>query len=385
MGWDGARRFPGWRRALACAVASLSLVAAGCGAGAGSPAPAAGAKGSSAAAPAAPAPSSSTSASTPASASASATGSGASSGGSSCTSPFPLTVGYSVISATQSPLWAAMQGGYLKAACLKVDSLVKAGPGGLVDVEGGHLDILETAASVALEAAAQGRGIVWLGTFSQRLDQQMMVKSTRTDITSIADMKGKRVGVTIPGSISYTSAILVATQAHLTPGKDFILVPFQDLTTIMSALGTGAIDIGFLDPPTSLLGAKQYGLKAVYNLTNLKLRYAATGFATTLSFAQAHPAQIAAFEHAINAAIARLKSDPTFADAVLRHYFKMNDPTVIQETAKDVLPTIEPLGSDVTALNTTKKFTLEAVPSLAKVLTPFPACKVLLSPPAGCA
>jgi NitT/TauT family transport system substrate-binding protein len=289
--------------------------------------------------------------------------------------PTKLHAAWSVISATQLPLWAAQDGGYFARHGLDV-SMSQAGAGvGLSALVGGTLDVVETTASTTMVAVASGLPVVFLGANMTKMVGLMVVRANDTRIRSIKDMKGKRVGVTTPGSLSDSAVALVAHEAGLVPQKDFTVLRFRDLPTIESALRNGAIDIGFLDPPSSYTAGAD--LKVVFNVASLNVPYLEVGFAAGRAFAEQHPREIAAFEAAVGDGVRRMQQDPAFAARVLEHYSKVQDPKILQESVQTVLPYLSPeFVTDLKGLENSRLFASYSVPNLKG----FDVRRVLLQP-----
>src|SRR5438067_4780179 len=240
----------------------------------------------SAAAPA----SSSPSAAPPASAKAPTSGSAAA----SAAGRAKMVAGFAVLSATQLPLWGAEKGGYLAKNGLDVQ-VIQAGAGstGLAALLSGEISVLGTSAGSTMNAVAEGHPLVWLGSSMDKLQQYMMVKKERTDINRPEDMRGKKVGVTTPGSISDSAAHYVASQAGLKEGQDYTVVRMNDLPVITAAAQNGAIDVAF--GSSGVIGVAETGLKVVFDLTKLPGAYSSTGYATSRAYYQQHPQEIKAY------------------------------------------------------------------------------------------
>ena len=72
----------------------------------------------------------------------------------------------------------------------------------------------------------------------------------KSDIKKIADLKGKKIGITRVGSSTHTSALYALTTAGL-KGADYQLLPLLEVPNIFTALAAGQIDAGVMSPPTN--------------------------------------------------------------------------------------------------------------------------------------
>lgn len=333
-------------RALsALSVLAASALLSACGSSAS---PAASAPGGSAASKTSAAPASSVS-----SAAASAPASGA---------KFKMVAGYSVISASQIQLWAPADGGFFANEGLDVQ-VVKAGAGsvGLSALLSGDLNMLITSSTSTMNAAVEGAPVVYIGSTMERLVQFMMTKKDRADITGPNDIKGKKVGMTTPGSNSDVSAHLVAHQAGLEETKDYTVVRMNDIPTIQAAVENGAIDIGMID--SAAVAAKD--LKVVADLTKVDVPISTIGFTTSRTFYDQHPNEIKAFGRAYAAAVKRIKSDQAFTDKVLAKYLQIDDTNALHAIESEFVSVLDDnLTTNKQNLDNARQYAAYSLPKL---------------------
>jgi NitT/TauT family transport system substrate-binding protein len=275
-----------------------------------------------------------------------------------------MVAGYAVVSPTQIPLWGAAQGGYLAKNGLDVQ-VIQAGAGstGLSALLSGEISVLGTSAGSTMNAVAEGHPLIWLGSSMDKLQQYMMVKKDRNDISKPEDMRGKKVGVTTPGSISDSAAHYVASQAGLKEGTDYTIVRMNDLPVITAAAQNGAIDIAF--GASGVVGVAENGLKVVLDLTKLPGAYSSTGYATSRAFYEQHPQEIKAFVAALSESVKRAKSDRDFTAQVLSERMKITDRKTLDDLAGEVLPDMkDELSVNREGLETARKTSALSVPKL---------------------
>jgi NitT/TauT family transport system substrate-binding protein len=289
---------------------------------------------------------------------------GAQPSGSAAAARSRMVAGFAVISATQLPLWGAAQGGFFTNHGLDVQ-VIQAGAGstGLSALLSGEISVLGTSAGSTMNAVAEGHPLVWLGSTMDKLQQYMMVKKDRNDISRPEDMRGKKVGVTTPGSISDSAAHYVAYQAGLKEGQDYTIVRMNDLPVITAAAQNGAIDVAF--GSSGVLGLAETGLKVVLDLTKLPGAYSSTGYATSRAYYEQHPQEIKAFVAALSEAVKRAKSDPDFAAQVLGERLKVTDRKTLDGVAAEFLPDMNlEIGVNREGLETARKTSALSIPKL---------------------
>ena len=278
-----------------------------------------------------------------------------------------LVAGYSVLSPSQVPLWAAADGGYFVNHGLDV-VVIKAGAGsvGLSALLSGNLNTLMTSAGSTMNAAVEGADVVYIGSIFDRIVQVMVAKNERTDIKDLKDIKGKKIAVTTPGSLSDLSAHLVAKQAGVDE-KDVTLVRLNDIPTIQAAVQNGAVDLGMVDtePP---------GLRIVADLKKFDTPVSNVGFSAPRAYYQQHPADFKNFQMAIDEAVKRVKSDQAFTSKVLAQYMKIDDPKVLQTMVADTLPAMkDQMAINKEGIENARLFSAYSIPKLAQ----FDASKML--------
>src|SRR5581483_5191012 len=84
------------------------------------------------------------------------------------------------------------------------------------------------------------------------------------------DLRGKKIGISEPGSSSDIATRTLLKRFNLDPDRDVTLVPVGSLANRTAALLSGAIDAGLDNPPGSVAQEAQ-GLHALIDLASLKI------------------------------------------------------------------------------------------------------------------
>jgi len=156
------------------------------------------------------------------------------------------------------PLTLAEQLGYFKAEGLEVEiSDFSGGARALQAVVGGSADVVSGAYEHTINL--QNKGQFFQGFVLQgRAPQIAMGVSTKTmpNYKSVADLKGKKIGVTAPGSSTNMMANLVLSRAGL-KASDVSFIGVGTSAGALSALRSGQIDaISNIDPVMTMLEQK---------------------------------------------------------------------------------------------------------------------------------
>jgi NitT/TauT family transport system substrate-binding protein len=153
------------------------------------------------------------------------------------------------------PLTIAEQKGYFKDEGLEVEIVDFAGGArALQAVVGGSADVVSGAFEHTINMQAKGQPMTAF-VLQGRAPQIVLAVSTKTmpNFKSVADLKGKKIGVTAPGSSTNIMANFVLAKAGLKP-TDVSIVGVGASQGAVAALRSGQIDaVSNLDPVITIL------------------------------------------------------------------------------------------------------------------------------------
>ncbi|HEV8229650.1 MAG TPA: ABC transporter substrate-binding protein [Candidatus Limnocylindria bacterium] len=286
------------RRLLALSTATL-LLAAACGGTAVAPSP---------------------SASTAASAAATATPK---------PSPFKLVVSYSNIIGDELPLWVTKEGGFFADNALEIGDLQNiASAQGVPAIISGQVQVAQVGGSEVLSANAEGADLVIV---AQLAGVYPFVLEVSADIKTVADLKGKKIGVSSVGSSSDIATRAALRKMGLDPDKDVVIVAVGSAAQRTAAMLGGAIQGGVSQPPDSL-AVEEKGFHPIYDLAGQKLPSANTSVVVTRAFMNANKAVVQRYVDSLVQGIKRMKADRAFSIDVLKKYFKSTDDKAMAAT-----------------------------------------------------
>ena len=122
----------------------------------------------------------------------------------------------------------------------------------------GDLDCVVSVAQ-GVSAALRGFPVKLVMMTEDKLDFFLM---TKPDIRSVADLKGKVVGISYPGSTTHLVAESILRHFNLEPGRDVSFFPTGDNQARLVALETGRVAATIGTPPYNIL-APAKGLKVL--------------------------------------------------------------------------------------------------------------------------
>jgi NitT/TauT family transport system substrate-binding protein len=167
------------------------------------------------------------------------------------------------------------------------------GPRLMQAMSGGNIDIgISTGPDLVL--VAKGAPIKEVGVLAYRPDELALVARTGGGIDSIADLKGKRVGVTAVASLTGWLTRQISLQQGWGP-DGIALVQVSNGAPAMALLKTGQID-ALTQDTLSCLEAERLGMGHVLlNYGSIEPHFIIQGFFATDDLIAKHPDQVRAF------------------------------------------------------------------------------------------
>jgi NitT/TauT family transport system substrate-binding protein len=252
------------------------------------------------------------------------------------------------------PLTIAEQRGFFKDEGLKVEVPDFAGGSkSLQALMGGSADVVSGAYEHTITMQAKDLSIREF-VVQGRAPQIVFAVSTRTmpDYKALSDLKGKKIGVTAPGSSTSMMAAYLLAKAGLSVKDDVSIIGVGASTTAVTAIQSGQIDaLVNLDPVTTLL-QKSGAIKVVSDTRTLKdtqdvyggLMPAAVLY-TTEEFIEKNPNTTQALANAMVRALKWLQTatPDEVADTVPKE-FLLGDRALYMEAWKNVKEAMSPDG-----------------------------------------
>ncbi len=243
------------------------------------------------------------------------------------------------------PLTIAEQMGYFKDEGLQVEiSDFAGGAKALQALVGGSADVVSGAYEHTINMQAKGQ-IITAFVLQARAPQIVFGVSTKTmpNYKSIADLKGKKIGVTAPGSSTNMMASFVLAKGGLKP-TDVSFIGVGTSAGALSALRSGQIDaISNLDPVITMLQQKKE-IKIIADARTLKDTATVFGgpmpaasLYTTDAFLKKYPNTSQALANAMVRALKWIqKAGPGDIVKVVPETFQLGDRALYLEAFKNV-------------------------------------------------
>ncbi|MGZ9257820.1 MAG: ABC transporter substrate-binding protein, partial [Candidatus Binatia bacterium] len=199
----------------------------------------------------------------------------------------PLRATYASIGGAFAPLWIAQDKGVFTKYGLAVDLKYMLSATGTQALLSGSIDIVNPATEL-VEAGLGGARIAFIIGI---LNRAVLSIYSKPEFKQLSDLKGKILGVTLPGSTTDLAARMLLQQAGMQPGKDIQITHLQGMPDMITALSQGRIDAGIVSAPTTLR-ARQAGLKELVDITARNIPMIHAGLATTRDFIKSNPDKV---------------------------------------------------------------------------------------------
>ncbi len=235
--------------------------------------------------------------------------------------PVKLTISYSNVITDYLPLWVAHEGGYLAKNGIDAELVSIASAQGVAALVSGQVQVAVIGGSEIMSAAAGGAD---LAIVAAMVGVYPFIFEVSSAIKTVADLKGKKVGVSSFGSSSDIATRVTLRRLGLDPDKDVIILPVGSVEARTAAMLGGNLDAGVsLVPDTIVL--EDRGFHPLYNLAEQKLPSSQTMVAVQRSMITSRRDVVQRLVDSLVQAIAREKKDRAFSIQVLTKYLKSND------------------------------------------------------------
>jgi NitT/TauT family transport system substrate-binding protein len=245
-----------------------------------------------------------------------------------------MTIPYNQISVSQTPLFVAVETGLFKKYGVDVSTEYMANSPQLVAAMlGGQINMSSAGQDAVVGADLQGGDIVVVAT---GVDKLIFSIYGTPKVTSIADLKGKKIGITSLGASTDFVARFVLRQANLQADKDVAILQMGGQPQMLAGMVSGAIDAAVLVPPVTTQAAKQ-GMKELANLADYNLAFYQGPVDAKKSWLTANRLQALNAMKGYIAGIAATFQDKDATKAAISKYTKVTDAQELEDSYQAVL------------------------------------------------
>jgi NitT/TauT family transport system substrate-binding protein len=234
----------------------------------------------------------------------------------------PLNVAYSSLVASQSHAWIAKEAGVYDRYGLDVNLIyISSAQQNVAALLSGETDIAISGGTGIVTPTLNGADIATFAGTKNQLAGRIMA---RPDIQSVADLKGKRVGVTRLGGNSHYMGMVALQKNGMSPDRDVLFIGAGGTPEIVGALTAGSLDAGVIVTPGDFVAEKR-GFKAILDMTPMAIPYPATQGTAPRTILAIKEEGIWRFTQALADGVQLYKNDRELALRVIGEYMKMDD------------------------------------------------------------
>jgi ABC-type nitrate/sulfonate/bicarbonate transport system substrate-binding protein len=250
--------------------------------------------------------------------------------------PVTIKSSYAAVSGAFAPIWVAQEKGLFAKYGVNVDLKYILPATATQALIARSLDICNPGGEL-IEAGLGGHDVVFmLGV----LNRAVFSLYSKPELRTFADLKGKVIGVTQPGSTTDFVARILVREAGMTLGKDVRVLYLDGIPAIMTALTQGNIDAGVISAPTTLK-ARKVGLKELVNITEKNIPLIHVAFASTRQYLKENPDRVRRYFQGYLEGLKIVRTDAEQAKQAIGKYTKSTDADDLEETYRTFLPAWE--------------------------------------------
>lgn len=210
---------------------------------------------------------------------------------------------------------------------------LNSGPIIVASLTSGEIQFGHVTAGTTVDAMLGGAKLATVGTPVTRAVQEFYVAP---QINSVADLRGKAVGINARGALTEYLIRWVLEQNGLKPDKDVPLVVVGGTSDSLAALTSNRI-VGVLLNEPSALKARKLGFKPLVDFNKTDYLYPQQTIASPSSYVHDNSAVVKAYLAALGEATARLKKDKPFALDLVKLTSGSSDPEEIEAAYNEVV------------------------------------------------
>lgn len=236
---------------------------------------------------------------------------------------------YSPISYHSLPWLIAYEAKLFEKHGLEVDP-VFAGASSLIvqSMLAGEADLAGMAGPAVISNVLRGGDVIQVAALVKSFSVPLYVQPT---ITQIAQLAGKRVGVTRFGSVSHFTAKAILDRSNV---NDAVVIQTGGYPESMTALSTNAI-VGAMIPAPQSVVLREKGFRelvSIKQIRDMNIRFIEQGIVARRGFAEKNGEIVKRFISAVSTGLKLLHDDKTFATKVLSKYTKVTRQNMLDES-----------------------------------------------------
>jgi ABC-type nitrate/sulfonate/bicarbonate transport system substrate-binding protein len=239
-----------------------------------------------------------------------------------------VRLNWGAISGVMGAIWTAQEEGLYKKHGIDLELIhIASTSKAIQSMLAGEIHYTTADALNSIQAVGAGADLVM---FCKGINRFVFSIMAKPELKRLADLKGKKIGITRIGSSTHTAALFAVNKAGLGP-NDYTLLQLAEVPNILTTLLAGQIDAGAISPPTSSR-AKKAGFVELLNLGTDGPEYPSTVMATTKAYMRANPDTTKRMVRALGEGLYVFKTNKQIGIRALQKYSRLTDTDVLEDT-----------------------------------------------------
>lgn len=239
-----------------------------------------------------------------------------------------IRIGYAARAVTHSIPYLANEAGLFRDEGLQVEVVRTAGAVSPMALISGDTDFVTMSAFLLIPVSVRNHDIVMLGGLTR---YAAMTLVSRPEIRNAKDLRGGVVGLQRPGDAYEKNARSALQHLKLNPDRDVKFLYLGTNEAMWIALEARKISATMVTPPATLF-ARKAGMNFLVNLSELKIEYQGSTFATRRSLMKNYPHLTLRTARAIVRGIHFFRTRREETYKILSKFLGTNDPEALEES-----------------------------------------------------
>jgi NitT/TauT family transport system substrate-binding protein len=262
-----------------------------------------------------------------------------------------FVIAWSAVSALNSPFWVMNDAGFLKQEGLDMELVyIASSPTVARATLAGDIVLSGANSQVIVDAGLNGADLVAMGAITNVVAFYVMAAP---EIKTVADLKGKLVGVTRFGASTDFGMRMLLSKYGLEAAKDVPFIQIGGMPELAAALSKKTISAAPMSQPMVYL-AQQAGMRMIANLAKEDIPFMHIGLTTSKKWVREHRPQAKAFIRAYGRALHFMHSRKEQTRAIFAKYTKIKDQAMLDGSIQygydfmEKIPLVKPQAFQVT-------------------------------------
>jgi ABC-type nitrate/sulfonate/bicarbonate transport system substrate-binding protein len=231
--------------------------------------------------------------------------------------------------ANNLPEWLAKESGIFAKHGLDAEFQTLTDENAVAALITGGVNFSPTGASQAVLASSAGADLAILAVKVPTFPWKFYA---RPEINTLADLKGKKVGITAAGAPFDVGLRMVLPRLGLQPDRDVTFIAAGSIPNVTAALFSGALDGTALVVGPDSLKAESLGMRVLFDFADQKVSYPLSGITIQRAYLTANRSTVQEYVDSIVEAITLVKRDKPATVEVIKKYIGSTDPVEIDYT-----------------------------------------------------